>query len=187
MLNIPTAEDVFCKEELERYCDSIVWVTDEGEPVSGIRGRDVAATGDLTEVLARYGAGELTDGQPTIALEEVSDLHITADGALLKRIQRARKNELAPFLAKQPKTTASVYSSMQCMLKGVCSQCLQWQVDPKTGERTKAVFACSWQDEPVDLVDIDGLNERLQQNRLQERLSNLWLSYLFEQHTIDRV
>ena len=187
VLNLPTAEDVFCKDELERCCDSIVWVTDEGEPVRGIRPQDVAATGDITEVLARYGAGELTTGKPLIPLEEVNDLHITADSGLLKRIQRARKNELAPFLTKQPKATASVYSSMQCMLKGVCSQCLQWQVDPETGERTKAVFACSWHDEPADMVDIDALNERLGQNRLQERLSNLWLSYLFDQHPIERV
>ena len=187
VLNVPTADDVFCKEELERCCDSIVWVTDAGEPVGGIRAQDVAASGDLTGVLARYGAGELTNGLPVIPLEEVSELHITADSALLKRIQRARKNELAPFLTKQPKATASVYSSMQCMLKGVCSQCLQWQVDPETGERTKAVFACSWHDEPADMVDIDALNERLGQNRLQERLSNLWLSYLFDRHPVERV
>jgi NAD(P)H-flavin reductase len=187
VLNVPTAEDVFCKDELERCCDGIVWVTDEGDPVNGIRPQDVAATGELTEVLARYGAGELTNGQPAIPLEQVNDLHITADSALLKRIQRARKNELAPFLTNQPKATASVYSSMQCMLKGVCSQCLQWQVDPKTGERTKAVFACSWHDEPADMVDIDELNERLGQNRLQERLSNLWLSYLFDRHPVERV
>ena len=119
--------------------------------------------------------------------EEISEMHITADSGLLKRIQRARKNELAPFLTKQPKATASVYSSMQCMLKGVCSQCLQWQVDPETGERTKAVFACSWHDEPADMVDIDALNERLGQNRLQERLTNLWLSYLFDRHPVERV
>jgi len=187
VLSLPTAEDVFCKEELERSCNSILWVTEHGEPVQGVRAQDVAATGDLVEVLTKYAAGELTNGRPSIPFEEVSDLHITADSALLKRIQHARKNELSPFLAKQPKATASVYSSMQCMLKGVCSQCLQWQIDPKTGERTKAVFACSWQDEPVDMVDLDALGERLVQNRLQERLSDHWLSYIFNQHNVNKI
>jgi hypothetical protein len=106
---------------------------------------------------------------------------------LLKQIQHLRKNELAQYLTAAPKVTASVYSSMQCMLKGVCSQCLQWQLDPATGQRTKAVFACSWHDEPVDLVDIDALNERLSQNRLQEILSNRWLDHLFKAGQVKRV
>ena len=67
---------------------------------------------------------------------------------------------------------------MQCMLKGVCAQCLQWQIDPKTGLRTKAVYACSWQHQPMEKVDIHNLNERLGQNRAQEILTNLWLDYL---------
>jgi len=73
------------------------------------------------------------------------------------------------------------------MLKGICAQCLQWQIDPATGQRTKAVFACSWQDQPLDIVDIDNLEERLSQNRLQEQLSNLWLDYLFAHYEIGRV
>jgi hypothetical protein len=75
---------------------------------------------------------------------------------------------------------------MQCMLKGVCSQCLQWQIDPATGKRTKAVFACSWQDEPMDIVDLDNLDERQAQNRLQEHLGGLWIDHLFAAHTLPR-
>ena len=187
VLNLPSADDVFYKQELERFSDAIVWITDQGQPVSDIRGQDCAVTGNLTEVLQQYAAGELSQGGPAISLGSVTDIHVTADSHLLKQIQHARKNELAQYLTKTPKITASVYSSMQCMLKGVCSQCLQWQIDPETGQRTKAVFACSWQDEPLDLVDIDSLNERLSQNRLQERLSNQWLGYLFDQHEIKRV
>ena len=76
---------------------------------------------------------------------------------------------------------------MQCCLKGVCSQCLQWQIDPQTGKRTKAVFSCSWQDQPLDIVDLDNLDERLSQNHVQEHLTNLWLDHLFETHAIVRV
>lgn len=73
------------------------------------------------------------------------------------------------------------------MLKGVCSQCLQWQIDPETGQRTKAVFSCSWQDQPIDIVDLSALDERLSQNQMQEQLSNLWLDYLFEKNNVKRV
>ena len=70
---------------------------------------------------------------------------------------------------------ASAYGPMQCMLKGVCAQCLQWQIDPKTGKRTKAVYTCSWQDQPLDIVDWSNIDERLAQNHTQEILSALWL------------
>lgn len=187
VVTLPSADDVFCKQDIERMCNTILWVTEKGQPVANIRNQDVAVTATLTDALKQYAKGELGDLDSMIALQDVTDLHITADSHLLKQIQHARKNELAEYLVKDPKVTASVYSSMQCMLKGVCSQCLQWQVDPETGQRVKAVYACSWQDEPLDLVDIDALNERLSQNRLQERLSNRWLDYLFDHHPIKRI
>jgi len=37
------------------------------------------------------------------------------------------------------------------------------------------------------MVDIDNLDERLSQNRLPERLSNLWLDYLFAHYQIERI
>ena len=73
---------------------------------------------------------------------------------------------------------AAVHGPMQCMLKGVCAQCLQWQIDPATGERTKAVYACSWQEQLMDGVDWPGLSERLGQNRVQECLTRQWLDLI---------
>jgi hypothetical protein len=73
------------------------------------------------------------------------------------------------------------------MLKGVCAQCLQWQVDPETGLRTKAVFACSWPDQPLEIIDIEHLDARSAQNRLHEQMSNLWVDYLFEKFPVERV
>jgi len=81
----------------------------------------------------------------------------------------------------------SVYGNMQCMLKGVCAQCLQWQIDPETGLRTKAVFACSWQDQPLEIIDIDHIDERQAQNRMLDVLSNIWVDHLFSTYKIERV
>ena len=75
---------------------------------------------------------------------------------------------------------------MQCMLKGVCAQCLQWQIDPETKQRTKAVFACSWPDQPLELIDFDNVDERQIQNKLQEQLSQLWVEHLFKQYDIQK-
>ncbi len=63
-------------------------------------------------------------------------------------------------LRKCQKITGSVQGNAQCLLKGICARCLQWQIDPQTGRRTKAVFACSWQDQPLEMIDLDHLQQR---------------------------
>jgi NADPH-dependent glutamate synthase beta subunit-like oxidoreductase/NAD(P)H-flavin reductase len=180
-----TAGDVFCQDDLEAAADTIVWVTASGAPIKPRRPQDRAATGAVLDIIGRYAAGRL--GEASIKLEDVDRLLVIGSNRLVRLIRDARKNELAPYLTKKPATTASINTPMQCCLKGVCSQCLQWQIDPATGKRTKAVFSCSWQDQPLDIVDLDNLDERLSQNRVQEHLTNLWLEYLLERHPIARV
>ena len=63
---------------------------------------------------------------------------------------------------------------MQCMMKEICAQCLQPQVDPQSGERTY-VFSCFNQDQPLDKVDFPGLASRLVQNSVQEKLTARWI------------
>ena len=187
MVTFPHEKELFLQDELEQSCDVAVWITHQGQPIVTRRHNDISITGNLEDVLTRYAKGKLTDGTPEISLEEVDHIHITADNRLLKVIQNLRKGPLAAYFTKNPVTTGSIYSNMQCMLKGVCSQCLQWQIDPQTGQRTKAVFSCSWQDQPIDIVDLSALDERLSQNHMQERLSNLWLDYLIENNDIECV
>lgn len=116
--------------------------------------------------------------------ESVRSVFVIGHASLLKKIQQARQIALKNQLHENVKFTASVYGSMQCMLKGVCAQCLQWQIDPATGKRTKAVYACSWQHQPMEIIDIDHMQERLTQNRPQEILTNLWIQYLFEKREV---
>jgi NADPH-dependent glutamate synthase beta subunit-like oxidoreductase/NAD(P)H-flavin reductase len=93
---------------------------------------------------------------------------------LLLWIKSQRQLWLDAALPKHIAWVGSVYGPMQCMLKGVCAQCLQWQIDPETGKRTKAVYACSWQDQPFEKIDIMNIEQRLSQNHMQERLHKLW-------------
>ena len=175
--------EVFCRDEFELYCDEIVWVSLDGEIKPG-RAQDKSYTGDVRDALKAYANGKLGGG---FRFEDLDRLYFMGGGCLVQRLRDLRHGELKERLAKNPPATGSVYSSMQCMLKGVCSQCLQWQVDPATGKRTKAVFACSWQDQPIDMPDYDSLQERLAQNRLSEHLTNLWLEHLFATHKVARV
>ncbi len=181
-----TADEAYNPEGLAAAADVIVWITALGTPIVPQRAQDYAATGQFIEVLRQYADGEL-NGTPAIPLSSVQRVFVIGSNQLLQQVSSARQGALKAHFAHQPAFFASVYGSMQCMLKGVCAQCLQWQIDPETGKRTKAVFACSWQMQPMEMVDLDNLDERLSQNRLQEHLSNLWLDYLFAREEIERV
>ncbi len=87
---------------------------------------------------------------------------------------RARHDILAPYLKPAHVAIGSINSPMQCMMKEICAQCLQPQVDPATG-KTSYVFSCFNQDQPLDAVDFPGLRARLKQNSLQEKLTAQWI------------
>ncbi|MHB8535250.1 MAG: FAD-dependent oxidoreductase [Sulfuricaulis sp.] len=178
------AREVFCQNEIEAAADAVLWITANGAPVAPRRPQDRAVTAPVAQALAQYAAGRL--GAAPIRLEDVTRMQIVGSSRFVRLLRDARAGELAPYLVKKPPAVASINTPMQCCLKGVCSQCLQWQIDPHTGRRSKAVFSCSWQDQPLDIVDLDNLDERLAQNRVQEHLTDLWLDHLFEQHKIAR-
>ncbi len=181
-----TAQDIFYQRELEQAADSIIWVTKSGAAAVTGRAQDRAVSGGIVDAIQRYGQGAL--GEASIKVQDVDRLLVIGDPCLIRTLRDARKKELQSLFVKGPQEViGSISTPMQCMLKGVCAQCLQWQIDPATGKRTKAVFSCSWQDQPLDIVDLDNLDERLGQNRLQERLTNLWLDYLFAHDEVSRI
>lgn len=73
-----------------------------------------------------------------------------------------------------PELIGYVGGPMQCMLKGICAQCLQWQIDPQTGLRTKAVFSCSWQDQPLSMVDMNHYEQRQERCKAFAQLNEQW-------------
>ena len=86
----------------------------------------------------------------------------------------ARHNHAqAPWL-KPTHMRSAINSPMQCMMKEICAQCLQTHTDPVTGKRT-VVFSCFNQDQPLDQVDFPGLDARLKQNAVQEKLTLEWI------------
>lgn len=116
----------------------------------------------------------VSEGEWVDAVLDVSHpdaIHVIGDKDLLCRVQTARANEWKGQLKQDMIWIGSTYGPMQCMLKGVCAQCLQWQLNPETGERVKAVYACSWQHQPMDLIDLEHLGQRQQLKSIQEKLN----------------
>lgn len=173
-------EEVFCQKELENVTDSILWLTKSADIIQPGRPTDYSIQSDnIINTLIQY-ANEMK-------LADIDRIYLIGDTNLLRQFQAARKILLKEYLLKDPKVFGSVYGNMQCMLKGVCAQCLQWQIDPETGQRTKAVFACSWQDQPLEIIDIDHIDARQMQNRLLDQLGNLWVEHVFREYKIERV
>lgn len=180
-----TADEIFCQKELENAADKILWVTEYGEPIQSNRPQDISIVSELIPAITQYAQGLLEAGGAEIPLQSVDRILLVGKFPFLCAMRQAQQTVLKEFLTKNPKVIASIYGPMQCMLKGVCAQCLVWQIDPDTGGRTKAVFACSWQDQPFEWVDLNNLQERLEQNRVQEILTDLWLDYLLSTHQVD--
>ena len=98
---------------------------------------------------------------------------------MMAAVAAARHGVLAPFMKPAHHAIGSINSPMQCMMKEICAQCLQPQVDPATG-KTRYVFSCFNQDQPLDEVDFAGLRQRLGQNSLQEKLTASWIDRCLE-------
>ncbi|HKM62121.1 MAG TPA: FAD-dependent oxidoreductase [Acidisphaera sp.] len=166
--------DRYKVEEIERAADVIVWCCDEepGFPVNPARPQDQYVVGNIVQAMAAYGSGKL--GEQAVPLRDATHMIVIGSDRMMNAVGAARHGVLAPYLNPQHTAIGSINSPMQCMMKEVCAQCLQPQVDPKTGERT-VVFSCFNQDQPLDRVDFAALHERLYQNSLQEKLTAAWI------------
>jgi NADPH-dependent glutamate synthase beta subunit-like oxidoreductase/NAD(P)H-flavin reductase len=167
-------QDRYKVEEIERAADVIVWCCDEapGFAPNPARPQDRSFTGNIVQAMAAYGAGKL--GEQAVPLGEAEHIIAIGSDRMMQAVGAARHGVLQPYLRAGHTAIGSINSPMQCMMKEVCAQCLQPQIDPATGART-IVFTCFNQDQALDRVDFPALNERLRQNGLQEKLTAQWI------------
>ena len=105
-----------------------------------------------------YAKGEL--GPPTIRLDEVDHLIAIGSDRMMAAVKEARHGRLKAYLKAGHTAIGSINSPMQCMMKGICAQCLCRQVDPVSGDEY-FVYSCYSQDQELDRVDFENLNARL--------------------------
>ncbi len=177
------AGEVDHQTELEEGADRIVWCTASEPLIEARRPQDISVIAtDIVDLVRRYGDGKIRapQGPEPIPLNQVNRIMVMGSTGLLKGFQTAMESDLKAYFPPDVHAFGTVGSPMQCMLKGVCAQCLQWQVDPETGQRTRAVFSCAQQDQPLAWIDLDNLAARQSQNRLADHLSALWLGHVLE-------
>ncbi len=177
------AQDVFKMADIEAAADLVIWAVDPGPGVTPVptgRGQDRSYIGNVVKAMVAYAEGQL--GPTDIPLNEVDELIVIGSDLMMAAVKQARHDVLAPYLKKDHVAIGSINSPMQCMMKGVCAQCLCKHVDPVSGE-ISFVYSCYNQDQPLDRVDFPNLRARLRQNSVQEKLSNLWLDHLLNRGT----
>ena len=171
-------DDVYKVKEIEAAADVIVWSVDVGESIKPTRPQDKTFVGNIVQSMLAYEEGKL--GEKKVSLKEVDRIIAIGSDRMMAAVKDARRGVLAPHLKPAHEAIASINSTMQCMMKEVCAQCLCRHVDPRTGAQAEPVFSCFNQDQKMDEVDWPNLNARLRANSVQEKIANLWFNHLLK-------
>ena len=159
--------------EIEAAADVVVWCCDEAPGFAPNRPGDRSFVGNIVQAMAAYATGKL--GEQSIAFNAADRIIAIGSDRMMAAVAAARHGVLEAHLKPHHFAIGSINSPMQCMMKEICAQCLQPQVDPATGVRSY-VFSCFNQDQPLDRVDFAGLAARLTQNSVQEKLTTQWVA-----------
>ena len=177
-------EDLFRVSDIEDASDLIVWAVDDkpgNEAITPTRPQDKSFVGNIVQAMVSFATGEM--GETALRLQDVEHLVVIGSDRMMSAVKDARHGILKPYLKADHEAIGSINSPMQCMMKGVCAQCLCKHVDPESGD-ISFTYTCYNQDQALDYVDFDNLRARLRQNSVQEKLSSLWLTYLLETENV---
>jgi hypothetical protein len=128
-----------------------------------------------------YAKGELEPdgGNPMFDFKKINRIIAIGSDRMMAAVKLARYGALEEYFHHEHTAIGSINSTMQCMMKEVCAQCLQRHVDPQTGKEY-FVFSCFNQDQLLDAVDFNNLNARLKNNSVVEKLTKLWIDHAFK-------
>ena len=164
--------DRYKVQDIEAASDVVVWCCDEAPGFPPSRPQDRTFVGNIVQAMLAYASGAL--GAQAIAFQDADRIIAIGSDRMMAAVGAARHGVLKTHVNPQHFAIGSINSPMQCMMKEICAQCLQPQVDPQTG-KSSYVFSCFNQDQPLDCVDFPGLAARLGQNSVQEKLTAQWI------------
>ena len=138
--------------------------------------------GNIIEALEHYD----TNFSNGLKLKNFNRMITIGSDSMMKAVSYAIQNDLKNLFDPNIKSFASVNSSMQCMMKEICGQCIQEHIDPLTGVKSY-VFSCFNQDQKLGYVNFVGLNARLRQNSVQEKVTAQWIACCLERNDVSTV
>lgn len=174
------SKDVYKMDEVEAGTHQVIWSNDTGDPIKPRRKQDLSFKGNIVQAMKAYSEGEL--GEKITEFENIDRIIAIGSDRMMNAVKEARHTVFKDKL-REHVAIGSINSTMQCMMKEICAQCLQRHIDPQTGKES-FVFSCFNQDQKLDEVDFDNLHERLKSNSVLEKLSNLYLTYLLSKYNL---
>ena len=166
-----SVKDRYKTDEIKRIAHTMVWACDEKRIEASGEG-EYSYQGNLVEAIESYaleseGAQCIGKGNH-LSLKDASRMIVIGSEGMMASVIRAVNGRLEKYFDESLVKIASINSPMQCMMKGVCAQCIQRHV--KDGKEYY-VYSCVAQDQNADLVDFENLQTRLSQNSVQEKVS----------------
>lgn len=108
--------------------------------------------------------------------QKIDRIFTIGNDQMMHEIAKLRHEGKVESLRNAPIAITSLNAPMQCMMKGVCSQCLQKRTNEK-GE-AEYFYSCGDQDQNMDKFDFQHLHNRCEQNSLSEKVAKMWIEYL---------
>ena len=167
--------DITLQRKLEDSCDILIISIEENPEIAINRKQDVVYHGNIVNAVIDYGKGVL--GYVNLNYRDIDLMYCMGNENMMDRISQIKHKDLKDYLNPKHIGIASLNNPMQCMMKGVCSQCLQKKINSKTGEESY-FYSCIKQDQKIDDIDFKFLKNRCNQNSLQEKLTASWIRFL---------
>ena len=174
------------QKEMEKFSDILIYAVEEEVPnVKLHRPQDQQYQGTVIDALKKYFAekGEVLEKNlalqkktPSQNQQKIDRIFTIGSDKMMAAIAKLRHEGSIFSLTAAPIAITSLNAPMQCMLKGVCSQCLQKRKND-AGEM-EYFYSCASQDQNMDKLDFAHLHARCEQNSLQEKITRMWIEYL---------
>lgn len=148
------------QEEMENSCDVLIYAVEDEKPnVKFKKSQNRQYQGSAIDSLINYFKENS---------QKVDRVFTIGGDKMMAAIAKLRHENLVEEISQAPIAITSLNAPMQCMMKGVCSQCLQKRVNEK-GE-AEYFYSCASQDQNTDQLDFKHLHARCDQNSLAEKL-----------------
>ncbi len=154
------------QKRMENSCKTLVCAIEEEVPnLKFEQAQNQSFQGSVLDALKDYF---------TKNPQKIDRIFTIGNDKMMHEVAKLRHKNSVPSISQAPVAIASLNAPMQCMLKGVCSQCLQKR-DNENGE-VEYFYSCSDQDQNMDKFDFSHLHNRCEQNSLMEKVTKLWIS-----------
>lgn len=157
-------EFVARQKKMESAADIMIYAIEEEEPNLNLQQKSFQFRGNVIQALQQYFSQNH---------QKIDRILTIGNDKMMAEIAKLRHENIVPEIANAKIALASLNASMQCMMKGVCSQCLQKRIN-ENGE-VEYFYGCTDQDQNMDRLDFKHLSARCDQNSMQEKLTRMWI------------